>query len=620
MNDFFIKKYLLFLFLFTAVTLSAQHKSISIKDCPVQSSVDSLEAFISTSVISDEYQKVALLISMERSYIFYRYEKFGHYLGEIKKFADKNQDKEIFAIYYLLSSIRGKGAERYEFATKALDLFKESKDSLGIALAYKQLMRIYYGLPKEQRIFHEDDTYMEAAEKMYKNSTDPEILLSLLDLRTKFFKNHQKDEEYLSAHRQAEEIGKLNPSLRHLSLSMNSSLGLFYKEKGLYAKSLEVFKNMSSRSFSIYDKKEILQSISVLYTIIKDYKNAQKYSDSSFFYLYKYPAYFKSTQYVEAYRNYLDILKNKKAYTQYFIINDSLNLYIEKDKQEKQYDKLNDLKIQSQEQVNAKEKELIRSKQRLFQGIAIFLFISLLIFSILIIKIYNRGEKIKKLKAFQDQLITIIGHDIRSPMMATQGLTEEAHLLLKEKNYAVFPRIITSIEYAHLHTTQVLDNLINWLKVNQSELSLEKESINVKKFVSEISLLYVNMVQIAQSSIDIDIPTNITAYSNKESLAVILRNGIDNALKNNNQKAIKIVAFERSEHLFIEIHNHSALSDRELEFLNHCFKGNIVHDIETTQSFGVLLMTKFAQRINAALDINCLNENKTVLSIKIPKE
>lgn len=133
----------------------------------------------------------------------------------------------------------------------------------------------------------------------------------------------------------------------------------------------------------------------------------------------------------------------------------------------------------------------------------------------------------KKLSISKSKLLSILAHDLKSPFNSIVLMTD---LLIKdiEKRDLETIKIITEkINKSSKKTLIVLNNLLEWIKMNMGHIKLQPSLLVVKPFIENL----VNFDETKNISFNIEITGKEEAFIDKNFLSIIIRNLISNASK-----------------------------------------------------------------------------------------
>ena len=230
-------------------------------------------------------------------------------------------------------------------------------------------------------------------------------------------------------------------------------------------------------------------------------------------------------------------------------------------------------------------------------------------------------KQLRELNATKDRFFTIISHDLRNPISSFLGLSE----LLYTSNDLTPQEIRAygkSINDSANKIYQLLENLLQWAKIQTHQYSFEPIQINLKELIDEIKLIF-NLHLINKNiTIQNNINDNVIIYFDKNITSTILRNLISNAIKYSYPKSDIIIDCKIIENL-AEI----SVQDFGIGMPEH-IKNNLFN-IDKIQSFegtacekgsgiGLLIIKDFLQSQNCKWDIITKQGEGTTFKFTLP--
>lgn len=96
----------------------------------------------------------------------------------------------------------------------------------------------------------------------------------------------------------------------------------------------------------------------------------------------------------------------------------------------------------------------------------------------------------------KDQLIRIIGHDLRSPMASLQQLTPLLHEVIEQPERSTAHSLIRTLDAGAQHLGNVVDNLFQWARAQGGQLIDNPERLRVSFALQSIAALYAPTAQL----------------------------------------------------------------------------------------------------------------------------
>ena len=143
----------------------------------------------------------------------------------------------------------------------------------------------------------------------------------------------------------------------------------------------------------------------------------------------------------------------------------------------------------------------------------------------------NSKENLDALNSTKDKLFSIVSHDLRSSVNALK--TSNSSLLenLKSKNITVLENLLQKNSTIVNGAYSLLDNLLNWalLQTEQGYFSIDK--LRLFFIIEHVAYNYKPLLNQKELSFENAVTKKDVAYADQESLKIVLRNLLDNAIK-----------------------------------------------------------------------------------------
>ena len=147
-------------------------------------------------------------------------------------------------------------------------------------------------------------------------------------------------------------------------------------------------------------------------------------------------------------------------------------------------------------------------------------------------KIKKQEEAIHELTsrlALKDRIISIISHDIRSPLNTLKSLLE----LLSERHVSQdeFHKIASNLNVQVGQLSQFLENLLKWIRNMTTEIKPRFELIPLHHIVNETIGLFALEAERKQIDLKSHVLDSTVIYADEEMVKLVLRNLTNNAIK-----------------------------------------------------------------------------------------
>jgi len=183
------------------------------------------------------------------------------------------------------------------------------------------------------------------------------------------------------------------------------------------------------------------------------------------------------------------------------------------------------------------------------------------------LSVYN--QQLEELNATKDKFFSIIAHDLRNPFNSLLGYSD----LLKRNaaNYKADEIADFANEMADAAKVayQLVENLLEWSRIQRGILTPEKEWLSVQEILNEIKLLSAKQAQPKNIHLSFDADNSLMVFADKQMTRATLRNLVTNAIKftNDNGTITIRVKDETTETRFSVIDNGLGIEKEHLDKL-----------------------------------------------------
>ncbi|WP_244160743.1 tetratricopeptide repeat-containing sensor histidine kinase [Flavobacterium defluvii] len=145
--------------------------------------------------------------------------------------------------------------------------------------------------------------------------------------------------------------------------------------------------------------------------------------------------------------------------------------------------------------------------------------------------ILRQKNKLDELNATKDQLFSIVSHDLRSSVNALKNSNSKLSATLETKNYDELNHLIVQNSSIANGTYSLLDNLLHWALLQTKQLYFNKESVHLYSVIQQIEYNYKPLLLDKSITFQNSVSKNIFIFVDLDSLKIVFRNLLDNAIK-----------------------------------------------------------------------------------------
>jgi len=161
-------------------------------------------------------------------------------------------------------------------------------------------------------------------------------------------------------------------------------------------------------------------------------------------------------------------------------------------------------------------------------------------------QISEQKEELKKLNDLKTNIVSVLGHDLRGPLVNVSGVVS----LLKDKtiNRAKFEEIIRMLDEKTHTGLKSLDMVLEWSRLEAGDSKPKIEPIILKKVIDEIVFLHKDSIADKSLTIKTEFDERITLPADPNQFFSIVHNLISNAIKFSLSEGMIKIGVEEEKH------------------------------------------------------------------------
>lgn len=438
-------------------------------------------------------------------------------------------------------------------------------------------------------------------------------------------------------------------------------LGLIYKEKREFLKGIEVLEKWKTTSSdNALGNRINLHNLGLCYLHIEKYDKAQENLLESYRLNQKYKDTLGLARssldianlYYQQYKDELAIdyfqkglIYAKSADNLEVLQNALLNLAVVEENRKdfskalnyrKEYEKIKD-SIWNRDQIwkfaeDAKktaqtinEEKLKAEKQKkfFFIIIAILALILLLFLSYFYIQKRKQHKIIKELNTTKNKLFSILTHDLKTPI---HTLKTKLYSILHqtEKNREATEhqkKQLTTISEGYnlaKNTALLIDNTLHWTLQSQNKLLFNQSKLHLSSIVDQVLYDYLPIIEENKLSLITTIDNDTFVYADANSLKIVLRNVLDNAIKFSlSEGIINIKATTKGHTCTLKIIDEGIGFDTT-NFSQKNYISTTDTKGNTSTGLGLQLSHELIEKNSGSFTISSIPKQGTIVSILLP--
>lgn len=238
------------------------------------------------------------------------------------------------------------------------------------------------------------------------------------------------------------------------------------------------------------------------------------------------------------------------------------------------------------------------------------------------IEIEKQKKELIELNATKDKFFSIIAHDLRSPLGTIISFFEFLNSNMDDLDKSEIIDLVHSIYKSTDRLLKLLDNLLQWSRVQTGQLECKPEVFDVKGIVhANIDLLRMNAEK-KEIVLYSEIRDRIMVFADQNMINTVIRNLINNALKFTHPGgSVWITAKKINGKAEIAVHDTGVGIPKET--LNKLFRIDLKHttigtDEEKGTGLGLNLCKEFVESNNGKIQVESTPGKGTVVKFNLP--
>ena len=147
------------------------------------------------------------------------------------------------------------------------------------------------------------------------------------------------------------------------------------------------------------------------------------------------------------------------------------------------------------------------------------------------LELESKNLQLEQLNTTKDKFFGIIAHDIRSPIVALDGVGEQMNYYLEKGRADKLKRLARRVNGTAKRLSSLLDNLLNWALLQQGVIPYHPKAIDVAQVGHRILDMYSVNAEVKNITLSMKVEAGTDVYADEAALQTILRNLVSNAIK-----------------------------------------------------------------------------------------
>ena len=577
-------------------------------------------------------------------------------------YRDKNRIRDAAEVLRLLGFLyqrTGNYENSVENFLESLKIYRDIKDSVQISRALNNLGLLYTDMMEYEKALEYLIQSLEIRQVMGQKNL---IILTLMNMGN-VHKGMQNNSIALDYYQRAMKLTDINTSKYTKALLLHN-MGIVYQTSRQFEYAMQYYGRAVDIEEEIGERDLYLSSTQGLGTmmimqgeneqglkyILKAYDLAKKQGD-----LYKWKSLCKTLTWVY-YFGFKDYKTSIKYYEDYITVNDSLmglekmklvtqiEQKYEAEKRERQIAYLEkESEVQELEYIKQQNEAKQKRLQRNFLIVIVALAIMVLILMArdnkkrktrnrLLIKqnkkiIDQRSEIVKQNQELldsnktKDKLFQIIAHDLRSPLVSIDSLTQLIPYWVEEQDYDSLKKLSKTMDVSITNVLSLIDNLLNWTLSQQGNFPYNPENFEIVNTLKDAINIYYPIADLKHINLEFGVSKESVVFADKNMFLTIIRNLINNAIKFTPEKGyveVGVDYIDEYAHIWVKDSGIGIPDDRKEEIFELAVGNSKGTKGEVGKGLGLFFCKEFVSINNGDISIESVIKKGTKITFTLP--
>lgn len=233
-----------------------------------------------------------------------------------------------------------------------------------------------------------------------------------------------------------------------------------------------------------------------------------------------------------------------------------------------------------------------------------------------VLKLESVEIDLKNNIAFKERAISIVVHDLKSPLSFLHKALVHLDKSFESISPKMLKRLIYEMSFSSYQILGFVNDLLEWLKSNKKGYVESQNIIPLNEFLYSKCAVYIDMAQKKGLNFKIDLKPDYYIKTDSNLLQIIMRNLLDNSIKNTDSGSITITGFlkDGKNHIIISDTGHGMTKDKatELEF------GVITKKTTESTQIGFRIVHDLVNLLKGKIRITTDINKGTIINLEIP--
>lgn len=222
-------------------------------------------------------------------------------------------------------------------------------------------------------------------------------------------------------------------------------------------------------------------------------------------------------------------------------------------------------------------------------------------------QILKTTEELSALNNMKDKLLSLIAHDLKSPLFTLITVTEFMQQKISQLSQADMSEFIQQVNDSAKNSYILLENLLEWASSQSGALEFKPERVKLERVILECWKLNQSQANHKNISFSMQVPPDMYIQADYKMLSAIIRNLINNAIKFTPEHGqITISAFMENEAIKLVVEDTGiGMSREQLTYLFTVDARKQFNGVPSQHGsgLGLILCKEFMDKHNGTIDV-----------------
>ncbi|MBI9055593.1 MAG: tetratricopeptide repeat-containing sensor histidine kinase [Bacteroidales bacterium] len=236
-------------------------------------------------------------------------------------------------------------------------------------------------------------------------------------------------------------------------------------------------------------------------------------------------------------------------------------------------------------------------------------------------EIVRQNDELLESNRTKDKLFQIIAHDLRSPLVSIDSLTQLIPYWIEEQDYESLGKMAKTMELSVDNILALIDDLLGWALNQQGKFPFNPESFEINEALENAIKVYAPVADVKHIRVSVHSAIEIRVFADRNMFLTIIRNILNNAIKFTPEKGkIEIGAEHEGDfaRIWVKDSGIGIPADKREKIFELANGGAEGTKGEVGKGLGLFFCKEFVNLNNGDVSIESEPEQGTTISFTLP--